>query len=45
MIELSGVPPEKLPKGEDLKDVKKGLKTTQREFKKLDSGKKNRIKP
>lgn len=42
MIELSGKPPETLPKGEDIKEVRKGLKTTQREFKKIDSMKKNK---
>jgi DNA-damage-inducible protein D len=47
MIELSGTPPEYLPVAEDIKEVRKGLKTTQREFKKIDKEKKTprRLKP
>jgi DNA-damage-inducible protein D len=40
MIELGGTPPEMLPVKEDIKEVRKGLKNTQREFKKIDSDKK-----
>jgi DNA-damage-inducible protein D len=46
MIELSGKPPESLPVEEHIKDVKKGLKTTQKGFAKLDEKKKPRqLKP
>jgi DNA-damage-inducible protein D len=47
MIELSGTPPEQLPVKEDIKEVRKGLKTTQKEFKRLDSQKKppGKLKP
>jgi DNA-damage-inducible protein D len=46
MIELSGTPPELLPVNEDIKDVRKGLHTTQKEFNRLDSGpKRRRLKP
>ena len=47
MIELSGTPPEYLPVKEDIKEVRKGLKTTQREFNKIDKAKKTprRLKP
>jgi DNA-damage-inducible protein D len=44
MVELSGVRPEELPIEGDIKTVKKGLKATQREFKKLDGAKKQ-LKP
>lgn len=37
MIELSGQRPENLPVADPIKDVKKRLKTTNKEFKKLDS--------
>lgn len=36
MIEISGVAPENLPPKEDIKEVKKTLKSTQKDFKKLD---------
>lgn len=36
MLEISGTPPEQLPRAEDIKEVRKSLKATQREFKKLD---------
>lgn len=47
MIELSGTPPEMLPVNEDIREVRKGLKTTQKEFNKIDSIKKrtSRLKP
>lgn len=47
MIELSGTPPELLPVKEDIREVRKGLKTTQKEFKKIDTNKKHprRLKP
>lgn len=40
MIEISGVPPELLPVEDDIKEVKKNLKATHKEFKKLDGPKK-----
>lgn len=47
MIELSGTPPELLPVREDIKEVRKGLKATQKEFKKIDAEKKTprKLKP
>lgn len=36
MIEISGTPPERLPSTADIKEVKKALKSTQRDFQKLD---------
>ncbi len=39
MIELSGTAPEMLPVSEDIKEVKKGLKTAAKEFKKRDTRK------
>lgn len=39
MIELGGTAPEKLPIREDIKEVKKGLKTAAKEFKKRDTRK------
>jgi DNA-damage-inducible protein D len=36
MIELSGTAPEDLPAAEDLRDVQKKLRTTQRSFRKMD---------
>jgi DNA-damage-inducible protein D len=36
MVRISGVPPEQLPLEGDIKEVRKGLKATNREFKKLD---------
>jgi DNA-damage-inducible protein D len=44
MIELGGTAPELLPVEEDIKAVRKGLKTTQREFIKLDTANKERRK-
>jgi DNA-damage-inducible protein D len=41
MIELSGTPPEKLPSARDLKDVQKGLKRSQKEYRKLDKPRKS----
>lgn len=40
MIEISGIAPENLPKHEDIKEVKKELKTHSKELKKIDSKKK-----
>ncbi len=40
MIELSGTKPEALPPAPDLKEVKKGLKRSQKEYQKLDGPKK-----
>lgn len=40
MIELGGTPPEMLPVKEDIKEVRKSLKNTQREFKRIDNNKK-----
>lgn len=40
MIEISNTAPEYLPKHEDIKDVKRGLKNTSKEFKKLGEPKK-----
>lgn len=47
MIELSGKAPEQLPVEEHIKEVKKGLKTTHKEFAKLDGKKKapKQLKP
>jgi len=47
MIQLSGTKPELLPVEGDIKEVRKGLKTTQREFAKLDGKKVRRrqLKP
>jgi len=42
MMELSGTAPEMLPVAEDIKEVRKGLKVTQKEFKKIDSHKKKK---
>ncbi|WP_295435128.1 hypothetical protein [uncultured Thiodictyon sp.] len=39
MIEISGTPPERLLAAEDIKEVKKALKSTHRDFKKLDKKK------
>jgi len=39
MIELSGTPPEHLPLSEDIKEVKRSLKSTHKDFKKLDKPK------
>lgn len=39
MVRISGVPPESLPLEGDIKEVRKGLKATNREFKKLDGKK------
>jgi DNA-damage-inducible protein D len=40
MIEISGTPPEALPAETDIKQVRSGLKTTNKEFRKLDQKKK-----
>jgi DNA-damage-inducible protein D len=46
MIEIGGTAPEQLPVTEDIKEVRKGLKNTQREFKKLDGKpRRRRLKP
>ncbi len=47
MIQLSGTPPEALPVKEDIRDVRKDLKATQKEFRKLDSAKRThkQLKP
>lgn len=45
MIELSGKAPESLPVEDHIKEVKKGLKTTQRGFAKLDEKKRRQLKP
>jgi DNA-damage-inducible protein D len=46
MIEISGTPPENLKIADNIKDVKRGLKSTAKEFKKLDKpGKKSKRKP
>ncbi len=37
MLEISGVPPEKLPPAEDIKDVKKKLKATSKSIKSIDA--------
>lgn len=40
MIDISGTPPELLALEQNIKDVKKGIKTTHKEYKKLDNPKK-----
>jgi DNA-damage-inducible protein D len=45
MIDIGGTAPEQLPVEEDIKEVRKGLKTTQKEFKKLDGKPRLRLKP
>jgi DNA-damage-inducible protein D len=45
MIDIGGTAPEQLRVEEDIKEVRKGLKTTQREFKKLDGKPRRRLKP
>jgi len=40
MIDLSGTRPESLPISNDIKDVRRGLKKTEKEFAKLDAQKK-----
>ena len=42
MMELSGTRPESLPPAQDIHEVKKGLKRSQREYKKLDAPKKKK---
>ena len=43
MIENDGTAPEHIPLSSDIKDVRKGLKQTAREFTKLDAGKTKRL--
>lgn len=40
MIEISGRKPEQLPAAKDIKDVQKGLKSSHRQIRKIDGGKK-----